>query len=163
MSTGYRAHNVSERVAENCLCRHAAVPEPRTMRVILPDRSAGGDEERHFYIRPPQPRSILSCMSSPEPRWMKSDLILWFVLAIASGILALICAVLAIENAQNIPWANSVGGVNPFSLGSALTAAIGVLVFGLISSTCTVVCVVVSHTGRESTSAEPSLQGASER
>lgn len=94
---------------------------------------------------------------------MKSDLVLWFVSAIASGVLALICAFLTIVNARNIPWANSVGGVNPFSLGSALTAATGVLVFGLMSSTCTVVCVVGSQIGRASAAAEPNLQRASER
>jgi hypothetical protein len=93
---------------------------------------------------------------------MKSNLILWFVSAIASGVLALICAVLAVVNAQNLPWANSVGGVNPFSLGSALTAGMGVLVFGLISSTCTVVCAVVSQIGGASTTAEPNLEHVSE-
>ena len=94
---------------------------------------------------------------------MKPDLILWFVSAIASGVLAMICAALTIVNAQNIAWANSVGGVNPWSLGSALTAATGVLVFGLISSTCTVVYVVVSRTGGSAAAAEQNLERASER
>jgi hypothetical protein len=94
---------------------------------------------------------------------MKPDLILWFGSAIASGVLALICALLATVNAQNIPWANSVGGINPWSLASALTAATGVLVFGLISSTCTVVYAVVSRASDSSAAVQPNLERASER
>jgi hypothetical protein len=91
---------------------------------------------------------------------MKPDLILWFVSAIASGVLALICAVATIVNAQNLPWAASVGGVDPHSLGSALIAATGVLVFGLVCATCTVVYAVVSRAAVPSGAAPRSLESA---
>jgi hypothetical protein len=106
--------------------------------------------KQFVHSPPPPPGSQSASSPKDQPRWMQPDLVLWVVSAVASGVLALSCAVVVIVNAQDIPWANSVGGVNPGSLGSALIAATGVIVFGLISSTCTLACLVLSRTAPRS-------------
>ena len=107
---------------------------------------------KQFVHRPPRPSGAPSPTSpgSDQPRWLQPDVILWFLSAVVSAVLALACAVVTIVNAQDIPWAGSVGGVNPGSLGSALIAATGVIVFGLISSTCTLACVILTRTAPQS-------------
>ena len=98
-----------------------------------------------------------------DPRWTRPDVIMWAIGGIVSGVTALGCAALAVVNARNILWADSVGGVNPENLGSALTALTGLLLFGLISSTCTVVAAVISRSGVPSTASQTTVQPASER
>ena len=95
-------------------------------------------------------RLILHGMSSEPPQW-KSE-VLWSASGVASGILALFCAIATVINAQNLSSQSVVSTVDPHSLGAAITAATGLLVFGLISATCTVVHAVVNRRPIASTS-----------
>ena len=82
-------------------------------------------------------------MSSEQPQW-KSEA-LWSFSAVASGILALIFAIATVINAQNLSSQSGVGTVDPHSLGAAITAATGQIVFGLVSATCSVIYGLVSR------------------